>query len=102
MTEGIGIDLNSRLGFCHSRDREGMAYELGPDDLFAGDEFSPASGVSPLCRALPRRLQGPEFFLLGSVSVPSLRATHRARKSTRHRSLFAFATAEAVSHGFSR
>src|SRR5882762_9116222 len=102
MAEGSGIDLKLRIGYRHSRGRKGMAHELRSDYLCAGDGFSPAAGVSPVCRALPRRLQGPEFLLLGSVSLSGFRATHRARKFARHRSLFTLATVEAVSHGFSR
>ncbi len=40
------------------------------------------------------------FSCLGSVSLLGLRATDLARKSPRHRSVFAFATIQALSHGF--
>src|SRR5713101_5802436 len=79
-----------------------MAHEFGSDDFCASDGFSAVVGVSSVCRALSGRLQGPEFLLLGSVSLSGLRATHRARKFAGHRSLPTLATAEAVSHGFSR
>jgi len=73
------IDLNSRLGYGHSRGWEGMAYELGSDDFFASDGFCPAAGVSPLRGTLPRQLQGAEHsgrvrllfpLKLAGVAVP--------------------------------
>ena len=85
MAEESGIDLKSRVGYRHFRGWKGMAHELGSGYLCASDEFYPTAGVSPVCRALSRRLQGPEFLLPGSVSLPGLRATHRARKFARHR-----------------
>src|SRR6202035_3185588 len=86
------IDLNSQIVYRHSKRWKGMAHEFGSDDLCTSDGFSPAAGVSPVCRALPGRLQGPELFLLGSVSLSGFCTTHRARKFARYRSLFAFAT----------
>jgi hypothetical protein len=85
MAEESGIDLKSRVGYRHSRGWKGMAHELGPGHLCASDGFSPTAGVLPVCRALSRRLQGPEFLLGGSVSLRGLRATYRVRKFARHR-----------------
>src|ERR1700690_2686748 len=96
------IDLKFRLRYSHSEASEGMAYEQWPHDFCAGDGFSSAAGFSPLRSTLPGRVQGAKFLVLGSVSLLGLRATHRARKLARHRSVFALATREAVSLGFPR
>ncbi len=94
--------MNFRLRYCHSGASEGMVYEQWPNDLCAGDGFSSAAGFSPLRSTLPGRVQGAEFLVLGSVSLLGLRATRRARKFARHRSVSALATREALSPGFPR
>src|ERR1700682_2210000 len=96
------IDLNSRLLYCHSEAAKGVVHEQWPNDFCSGDGFSSLDGILSLRGPLPGRLQSAELLLLGSVSLFGLRATHRARKPARYRSVSALAAVEALSSGFSR
>src|SRR5208337_1855610 len=63
-------------------------------------DSSPA--VSTLRRPLWGRLQGPQLFLLGSISLSGLCPTDLSRKSARHRSLPAFAPPATLPSGTAR
>src|SRR5579863_3373657 len=64
----VQIDLKFRLSFCHSNHPGGMVNECRSDGVFPAYGFSALSGVPPMRRTLPRRLQGSTLFQSGSVS----------------------------------
>jgi hypothetical protein len=105
MTKRRFIDLNSR--FIQTHTFTSLWKEV--TDEFRQNDFRSIDGlhslrlrVSPLRRALSRKLQSQKFFLLGSVSNPRLRATHLSRESQRYRSVSASSTAKTLSYGPSR
>jgi len=54
------IDLKLAVLFGHSGFTKGMTDAFGANRLFPSDGLLAPPGISPLCRALSRRLQGAE------------------------------------------
>ena len=96
------IDSKIPIPYGHSRDERGMASEHRSNYLFSSHGLASDARISPLRRALPRRLPGSKFFLSRPVSLSDFCATHGPRKFARHRSLLAVPTLETLSHGFPR
>ena len=96
------IDLNSKfieIGVPPPFGKEPYD-EFWQNDFRSTDGFHPFRlSVSLLRRTIQRPLQSQTFFLLGSVSHPSVCLTDFSRKSQRHRSVSAEHTAKALSHG---
>ena len=95
------IDLNLAIGLSHFEKFRGMVHEPWPNDLCSTEGPASARRISSLCRTLPRRLQGAEFLLSGSIFVPGLCPGHLPRESARHRNLLARSSLAALSHGLS-
>src|SRR2546425_1317731 len=63
---------------------------------------SASARIPQMCATLPGRLQSPELYLHGPVSLDGLRATNVSRKPARYRILFACRSQQALPHGHSR
>src|SRR5437773_2742797 len=79
-----------------------MGHAGWPNGLRSGDGAFPRLRISEMRDALRRRLWKAQLFLLGSVSLFRLRATHLSRKLARYRSMLAFRTREAVLNWLAR
>src|SRR6267154_3916221 len=99
-----GSDLKSKpVQPLHARVlRMRRADEFWEIDLCTTDGLSSFQEFSTLCQTLSRRLQTQDVFLLGSVSLHDLRTANLSREFTRHRSLPASATNQALPSRHSR
>ena len=107
--KGFGLnmavfDLNLRTPRRHTSGshRKEMTHELGEDRLCSAYGFSAHIRIPSMRRALSRRLQGQDFFLLGPVSFNGLCPTHLQRKPARHRGLSSCSRTKALPHGDTR
>ena len=78
------------------------SYVHGQSRLFSSHGTSTVAYLSSLCSTLSRQSQNPILFLPRSVSMHGICPTDLPRKPTRHRSLFARPTKQALPHGHSR
>src|SRR6266849_6430115 len=99
-----GIDLNSKRvqPMLPQLLRRRRADEFWQIDLCTTDGLSSGKSFSTLRQTLSRRLQTQKLLLLGPVPLHGLRATNLSREPTRHRSLSARATDQALSSRHSR
>src|SRR5882757_2414985 len=98
------IDLN--LGI-HSNDfcalsRKETSDEFRQNDLLSIDGFPSHLRVSQMRRALQRKLQTQDLFVLGSVSVYGFCSTDLSRELERYRSLFAVGCRQTLPSGHSQ
>ena len=107
--KGFGLnmavfDLNLRTPRRHTSGshRKEMTHELGKDRLCSAYGFSAHIRIPSMRRALSRRLQGQDFFLLGPVSFDVFCPTHLQRKPARHRGLSSCSRTKALPHGDTR
>ena len=98
------IDLNSAKHRVHTLAtlRKGTADEFRKNHLRPTDGLSSHLRIPQVRRTLSGTLQGPELFLLGSISLLGLRSTHLPGKPARHRNLPARCGEQALSLGLSQ
>ena len=100
----VFFDLNFNSSKRHTSEslRKEMAHELREDCFCAVNGFSAGIRLLSMRRALSRRVQGEELFLLGSVSLYGLCPAYIQGKLTRHRSLSTCIQAKTLPYGDTR
>jgi len=98
------IDLKPPLDFDYFnlKNVKEIADEHRTDSLFTDHGFSSPPGLPKMRQSIPRKSQGPNILMPGSVPVYGLRSTDVSRKLARYRSLFACDANQTLSHGNSK
>ena len=67
------IDLKLKIWLCSGHSSEnnpkGMTHEYRQNDLLPNRRFYSNQRISQMCGTIQGQLQGPKFFMLGSISM---------------------------------